>query len=315
METPDPPFADDTHDLADLEARLRLTLAERAPTTVETTSAWASVAPRLAALAATSAPAVASAAITPISQRLPERQEIPMIEARDGVSHVTGIVDTAPAPAIAMAPTQRATRTKGRRLGWRRMALTGLVAVLVVAALVGAGYGAAVYFGLSAPFTTHELQLIGDAHLYSTIDQAQTQQGVSVTIDKAYADQGATYIEYHSNGVTSATRDANDFIWASFDVADQLGEEPTGGTTTCLEGPGNGGAQQCLLNMGPFHPATGVSTLAITITIHTMFVQKAGSAHMLTLYGDWRFLFTLPFHHKNLGSGGPYANPTKTSGK
>jgi len=312
MKTPDTPFADDTPDLADLEARLRLTFAERAPTTIETAHAWDTLAPRLATLGMPSAPTVAPAAITTISRQPTERQEIPMIEARDEASYVADVADTTPVPASVTPPARRATR---RRLSWRAMALTGLAAVLVVAALVGAGYGAAVYFGLPAPFTTHELQLIGDAHLYSAINQTQTQQGASVTIDKAYADQGATYIEYHSNGVTSATRDANDFIWASFDVTDQFGEEPTGGTTECLEGPGNGGAQRCLLSMGPFHPATGVSTLTLTITIHSMFVQKAGSAHMLTLHGDWRFHFTLPFHHKNLGSGGPDANPTKTSGK
>ena len=244
-----------------------------------------------------------------------------MIEARDNTAQKIGLTGAPPMPASATTSSAAATNTMAslgvtrKRLGWRGIALAGLAAVLVSAALVGAGYGAATYFGLPAPFTNHELQLIGDAHLYTTINQTRTDQGVSVTIDKAYADEGATYIAYHSSGMASATRDANYFIWASFDVADQTGEEPTGGTSSCLEGPGNGGAQNCLLSMGPYHPAAGVSTLSMTISIHTMFVQRAGSAQMITLHGDWSFQFNLPFHRTNRGSGGPYGGPTKTSGK
>jgi len=306
--------AADQPGLANLEAQLRLTLAERAPATPDVASAWATWAARLDTPAVALTPVAASSATTQTSSTGPVITETTMIEERNETPRVIGAIG-APVIPDSSSPAATSRGAARKRLGWRGMALAGLAAVLVAAALVGAGYGAATYFGAPAPFANHELQLIGDAHLYTTINQTRTAQGVSVTIDKVYADEGATYIAYHASGVTSATRDANYFVWASFDVADQTSEQPVGAGTACQEGPGNGGAQYCLLDMGPFHPAAGATMLTITIDIHTMFVQKAGSAQFITLHGDWSFQFTLPFHHKNLGSGGPYGGPTKTSGK
>src|SRR5579875_740721 len=290
-----------------LESDLRALFAEQAAEPIATDAAWARIAPRLVQMGDANKEMITM----PVSGPMPtqtggihtmmnttsDKQRERQAPISVGVSNSTS--------------GKRSVQADRRHWGWRRRALTAVAAVVVAAALMGAGYGAASYFGwLGNP----KLEKIEAEHHYTTLNQTQTQQGVQVTLDWAYADPGDFYLSYHSMGVTVATRDYNNYFWMTYDLRDQFGEINQGGYTSCQEGPGNGGAQYCLMDMGALKLPGSVSTLNVTLEISTIMLAKGGSSHTVTLHGDWHFSFTLPYHHHAVqGSNGfPPLLPTRT---
>ncbi len=194
---------------------------------------------------------------------------------------------------------------------WRRAWITAAVVALSLL-FIGAGFAGGRLYFWGGPFGDPGIQLIGDEHLYQDIEQQQQVHQVTITVTKAYADTGRTLIAYDLQVPASIAQRYNSVFVASYSLTDQEGEEPAGGNTECTAFPHDGSPMHCLIMAPAFHPAAGVSQLTITLDIIEVYLIRADSTGTTdTLSGPWRFQFTLPMHQQNLGTGGPYAQPTQ----
>lgn len=240
------------------EGLLRATLAEHAPTAVDTAHGWMAIAGQI------------------------------------GAARQNGH------GALADATTVRPQ--------WRRPRLprvfTRLVAgVAVAAVLMAAGFG--IVYSLS-----NKGNAIQQRHLYTVVNQRQTDQGVTIVVDRAYADSGSTSVLYYielapalaARGYTSASP-------LTFDLTSQYGDQGGGGNIICH--PGSGAVlETCEMDQAPFIVPAGVTELTISFAIYRAVLVRGGDHSFQTvLQGNWSFAFTIPFHRQSLGSGGPYAQP------
>ena len=173
------------------------------------------------------------------------------------------------------------------------------------AALMGLGFAT---FEWAGPFVGQKLGLIGEQRLYTTINQARDDAGVTITVDKAYTDAGNTYIAFRIQPDQAL---AGSFALGAFSLTDQYGEEPGGGNIQCAARTDATAPMICVLDSPPFHPPSDATSLTMSLDIQALYhTTSQGSSQRIE--GSWRFGFTVPFHTKNLGPGGPYAQPTRS---
>ena len=192
--------------------------------------------------------------------------------------------------------------------GWKSMPVVAAIAVLSFL-LLGAGVAGGLYFWGGA-FGDQGLRVIGDQHLYTDIGQKQVADQVTVTVTKAYADTGRTLVAYDLQIPLSLAQHTRTLLVGSYSLVDSNGEEPQGGDIQCTAFQQNGSPVHCLITLGAFHPATGVSHITIIWNITAIYIWSSQGTHHDVLAGPWHFQFTLPFTQANHGSGGPYAQPT-----
>jgi hypothetical protein len=233
-------------------------------------------------------------------------------------AYAAGEVDTqagweAVAPRLTSAGAGSATqvRRKGPLAGVSRGVLVAAAVVALVVALAGAGVGGAYWGGL---FGGPKAQFIGDERLYTTLGQSQTHGGVTVTIDKVYADPGNTFVVLTFTMPDSQASRYFNVIANNVTITDAAGNEARGLNTTCepLSHDTNfhrDGVQHCLMDLTAFQPPAGASSLNLNVEIGELWLLRTEDHQRDILTGPWRFSFSLPFHQQSLGPGGPYAEP------
>lgn len=192
-------------------------------------------------------------------------------------------------------------RTRAR--GLPRLLTRVAAAVAVAAVLMGAGFGIAYYLSTKG-------NLIQQRHLYTVVNQRQSDQGVTVVVDRAYADSGSTSVLYYielspalaARGYTSASP-------LTFSLTDQYGDEGGAGNIICH--PGSGSVlETCEMDSAPVAVPAGATQLTFTFTVSRVVLVRGGDHERAdTVQGDWAFQFTVPFHQPSLGPGGPYVQP------
>lgn len=195
----------------------------------------------------------------------------------------------------------------------RRFALVAsLVAAVVL--LCGAGVGAAYWGGFLGGA---KAQLIGDASLYTTVDQSQTVGNISLAIAVAYADPGNTYLAVTIRMPRDLAQRYSNAALNHVTITDTSGAEAYGLLDECSSLTtglfSDVGVEHCMLDVSPFVPAPGTTHLALTVDIGEVWLLRPGSASPDVRSGPWHFHFTIPFHAKTLGPGGPYTQSTPGS--
>lgn len=180
---------------------------------------------------------------------------------------------------------------------------TAMLAMTCVA-LMGIGFAT---FEWAGPFVGQKLGLIGEQRLYTVINQSRDNAGVTIKVDKAYADAGNVYIAFR---IQPDQAHAGSYTLATFGLSDQYGEEGGGGNIQCAARADASAPQVCVLDGAPFHPPSGATSLTLTLDVQALYYNQPSSSGSQRIEGSWRFVFTVPFHTKNLGPGGPYAQPS-----
>lgn len=202
-----------------------------------------------------------------------------------------------------VAPTASPQTRRAARHGvplWRRMATLPTIAAALALAilLMGAGYGfwAGPFWGFGS-----ELTLIGNQHLYTTVNQSQTAGGLTITVTNVYADEGRTFIAYTIAPSAELRQRYDHVIVASWDLVDQDAHAPQGTTAECTPLPRGDGPIYCLLDM----PSFGIAGDKLTLTwdIHTVWLLKEGQAQEDADSSGWHFTFSVPYRHVNNGQG------------
>jgi hypothetical protein len=235
------------------------------------------------------------------------------------LAHADGMVDT-DAAWEAVAPRLAATAavvSQRRKVGPFAAVSRGLLvaaSLAIVVALAGAGVGAAYWGGI---FGGPKAQLIGDKQLYTEIGQRQTIGGVAVSIDQAYADPGNIYLAVSFVMPHDLGSHYTQVIVNRVTIAD-AGNETQGLIMTCEPFWHDAvfhrdSVQHCMMNAGPLEPAAGATTLNLHVEIGEVWLFHTADHQRDILTGPWSFNFSLPFHQRNLGPGGPYAQPGTTT--
>jgi hypothetical protein len=182
-----------------------------------------------------------------------------------------------------------------------------VAAVLAVAVLLmGAGFAGAHFFQWSG-----KAQTVDREHLFTVVNQRQSEQGVTIMVNRAYADPGNTYLDYTIQLSSDLVGRYDHTVVASYDLTDGSadGSEAGAGNTQCGT-ISDSGQIDCLLDASPFHEGASVTQITITYTITRLYLQHSGNSDTTELSGHWSFQFTIPFHQPSLGPGGPYAQPS-----
>jgi hypothetical protein len=235
--------------------------------------------------------------------------ELPIADAWVAVRSRLALSAAPAAGGQASAPVAPQPRARWSPLRAALLA-SGVAAVLI--ALMGAGVAAAYWGGL---FGGAKAQLIGNANFYTTIGQSRTVDGVTLSVDQAYADPGNTYIAITVRTSPVVAERYGHVILNHITVRDGDGEA-TGLNISCeamgradlLKG---GGIEHCMLDAGALPAPAGVGPVNVTIEVGEvwLFVKDGGQR---TIYqGPWTYQFTLPWHAQSLGPGGPYAQPNR----
>jgi hypothetical protein len=255
------------------ERMVRATLHEYAPADVDADAAWAAIVPRLA------------------SDRML------------GLAASAMRAETKPqGHAVLAIPGGGRKAPRGRHL----LLIAATVSVIALL-LAGAGIGTAYWGGL---FGGDKGQRIANDGLYTTIGQSQTVGDVTVTIDKVYADPGTTYIGLTIRVPASTASHYDHAILNHLDVTTAGGQGVAGLTESCEPLPRDGGAEHCLIDAGPLSPNADAAHLTLTVEIGEVWLMRPDVHDPDVRTGPWRFTFTLPFHQRSLGPGGPYAQPS-----
>ena len=207
------------------------------------------------------------------------------------------------------APVSRSSHRRARLTSLGRTPRVVLIAAAlgaVILVLAGAGLRAAYWGGL---FGGDKAGLVGNAQLYTTVHQSQTIGEVTVTIEQVYADPGNTYIAMLIHVPQSVAQRYNNATLNHFDVTNASGQETTGANLICDPLPHDGSAEHCLIDSGPFPPNADGKHLTLVVDIGEVWLLRTGVHDPDVRTGPWHFTFTIPFHQRSLGSGGPYAQP------
>ncbi len=183
-----------------------------------------------------------------------------------------------------------------RRFGWLgRLGLAAAVVALPIA-LMGVGF-------VKERLTPLDpgMQRIADEGLYHAVGQSQTVDGVTITVTNAYADEGRTVIYYRVQMSPALAQSNRNALIGSWDLSDARGVEPTGGIGTCSAWDSVTRSSSCYMIAGPLHPAASASDITLTLDITTVYLTQTDGAQG-DAHGHWRFLFTTPYHHINVGS-------------
>ncbi len=161
----------------------------------------------------------------------------------------------------------------------RLLALAGIL-IVVLGALTAASFG----FGWWDP-------LLGSPNLYTTINQQQTYQGVTIEITQVYADEGRTIVAYRAFSGNSTKQ----YYLNNFNLTGSAQQKQE----TLLATYGNTGSHFYYLVQSPFLVPANVQKLTLTLTIGHLIVVTTGQGSSPLVTGSWHFTFTVPFHHAN----------------
>ena len=219
------------------------------------------------------------------------------------------------APRLAMTAAVMSQRRKAGPFAGVSRGLLVAASLAIVVALAGAGVGAAYWGGL---FGGPKAQLIGDERLYTAIGRSQTRDGLTVTIDQAYADPGNTYIAVTFTMPDSQASRYSSAIANSVTITDGAGNEARGLNYVCEPLWHDAlfhrdGVQHCLMDLSAFQPPAGSASLNLNVEIGELWLFRTTDGQRDILTGPWSFTFSLPFHQQSLGPGGPYAEPGTTT--
>lgn len=193
-----------------------------------------------------------------------------------------------------------------RLLHGPRMLVLAATAIIVVLLLAGAAFGTAYWGGL---FGGDKAKLIGDERLYTTINQSQTVSGITITIDKVYADPGNTYIAMTIRLPRSMAGTYKHAYVDHIAITNVNGQHPSGLNEVSDPLSDDGTVAYSLFDTAPLPPNPDASHLTLTFDIGQVLLDRPGQANLDVRSGPWHFTFTVPYHQQNLGPGGPYAQP------
>lgn len=172
------------------------------------------------------------------------------------------------------------------RQHWQKRAGLGLLAAVVLVALTaaaGLNYG---WWNLS----------FGDYNLYQNIQQQQTDQGVTVVVTRAYADEGRTVIAYDTfaaNHDQSRQFFPDHYVLQGSVPARHNSLDETFGDSM------QQGVTHFYMVLPAFQVPANMNSIMVTWDIGRMLVSQPGKGSVPTLSGHWHFSFTVPFHHTN----------------
>lgn len=161
-----------------------------------------------------------------------------------------------------------------------------VAAAIFLLALTAAGFG-------YSWWNTH----FGNPDLYQTVQQQQTDHGVTVVVTKVYVDEGRTVIAYDTYAANHAQN--QQFIIDDYNV--------TGSAPAKNEGPLQGtygdapqdGVSHFYMVIPAFLIPANVNTVTITLDIGRILVNQPGNGKIPDITGHWHFSFTVPFHHQD----------------
>lgn len=222
-------------------------------------------------------------------------------------------------PRLMVAQAASGSRRSGNRAGTisvmpgvkrllrgPRVLLIAAAATVIVLLLAGAAFGTPYWGGL---FGGDKAKLIGDERLYTTINQSQTVNGITITIDKVYADPGNTYISLTIRLPRSLAGKYSHAFPNHVPITNINGQQPNGMNLVSDPLSDNGTVAHELFDTGPLHPNPDGSHLTIAIDIGEVMLDRPGQYDFDVHSGPWHFTFTVPFHQQSLGPSGPYAQP------
>jgi hypothetical protein len=188
---------------------------------------------------------------------------------------------------LQAAPPLVAPRAAGAKWHWPR---TALVTVLAIFALVGATYIVALPLLQSLWAEDRGLQHVTQAGLARELNLRQTIDGVTVHVQRGYADANRVAIGYSVELPPTTPGDDGPQLSSAI-LTDDHGNtyRSLGFSTTTNDSPL--GAQ--LHNFEP-HGVTAGRDVAFTLTIPEVIRAPKGSGTMRTFRGPWVFNFTLP---------------------
>lgn len=192
-----------------------------------------------------------------------------------------------------------ARRPSGRRMGWR--ARLGAAAALVALPLLLMGAGIAKERLMSLD---PGMQRIADESLYQDVNQSQTVGGVTISITAAYADEGRTVFYYHiqlSPELAGQYQRADLGSW-NLTTSEGYAQSGNGAIGTCAPWDSTTRSGSCYMIEGPFAAGAAVSHVTLTLDILRVYLLLPAGSSSSVMEGHWRYQFTIPFHHINVGS-------------
>jgi hypothetical protein len=191
-----------------------------------------------------------------------------------------------------------ATRPGGRRSGWRAGLGAAAALVALPLLLMGAGIAKERLMALDPG-----MQRIADERLYQEVNQSQTVNGVTISVTAAYADEGRTVFYYHIQLSPELAQRYQRVDLGSWDFTDSQGNTPSGsgGLGTCAPWDSATRSVACYMIAGPFAAGAAESHIALRLDISRVYLTPAGAGSS-AVDGQWRYQFTIPFHHINIGS-------------
>ncbi len=255
-----------------------------------------------------------------MAEREESRDEMALratLHARAGEMVDTDAAWAAVAPRLAASGAVVSHKRRiGSLAGVSRGMLVAAAMMALVVALAGAGV---VYWG--DIFGGPKTQVLINEQLFTTIGQRQTIDGVTVSIDRAYADPDDTIIIFTFTMPYDMASRYSNVIANRMEITDAAGNEAHGmGTVSnyvcepLWRDPlfHRDGAEHCLIDLGPFQPPAGASSLNLRFEAGELWLFRATDHEREILSGPWRFQFTVPFHQQSHGPAGPYAPASST---
>lgn len=214
--------------------------------------------------------------------------------------------EVAPRLTLQSASVRR-SHSGGRRFGWRaRLGVAAAILALPVT-LMGVGFAKENLMPLDAG-----MQRINDEGLYQYVNQSQTHDGVTVTLTAAYADEGRTVFYYRVQLASELAQRHESAVIGSWNLTSAQGDN-TSATSDTRTYPGTCAAwdsatnsTSCYMIQAPFKVGTSASQIALTLDITQVYLPLRAAQGYDTLTGDWRYQFTIPFHHTDVGSSGQF---------
>jgi hypothetical protein len=168
---------------------------------------------------------------------------------------------------------------QGERHLVRRWKVFAVAAALLIA-LIGAG--------LAGPLSGW---LGRNQQVYAQVNQTKQDQGITITMTKAYASLRGTYLAFRITLPSSEQRTAFAVAFAVLRYQDETLQAPEiVGLRVSNEGRENA------FNFPALNPPTGIQE--VTLTWHVTRIGLLDMRGKKTFVkGDWTFTFTIPFHH------------------
>jgi HEAT repeats/PBS lyase HEAT-like repeat len=137
----------------------------------------------------------------------------------------------------------------------------------------------------------------GNPDLYQTVQQQQTDHGVTVVVTKVYADEGRTVIAYDTYAANHA-QDQQFFI-DDYTVTGSAPAKNEGPLQATYGDALQDGVSHFYMVVPAFLVPANVNTVTITLDIGRMLVNQSGKGKLPDVPGHWHLSFTVPFHHEN----------------